>query len=168
MNILITSTNAQLDGHRVWTGRTDAGQDCLVLVARVVGLEADDVDERALDAVRRLEARYGRLVPLPALRAELADVAAAKLTRTLLSLEVSRRLYLRVANDPAGIHPGDRKAAIEVPGRGWLFYAALPEERQIHTVPASTEGVPHQARNRAHAPRRDDLPTAKGGGRKSR
>ena len=107
------------------------------LSSRVAALEAragaaapDDsaLGEAVMAAVGELDARhrYGGLVPLPDVRAELRrrGVAAddARVNAALDALERAWKIDLSVAQSPTQV--ADRAAGIERPGRGLLYYVA--------------------------------------------
>ena len=106
------------------------------LSTRVARLEAarpgagspEQLDAVVLEAVGELDARhrYGGLVPLPDVRAELRrrGVAAddATVNAALDSLERAWKIDLSVAQSPTQV--ADRAAGIERPGRGLLYYVA--------------------------------------------
>ncbi len=80
-----------------------------------------------LDAVARLDAerQYGGLVPIPALRRELARDGhrdRAAIDAALLALEDDGALRLLVAQSPATL--ADRADGIDRPGRGLIYYVA--------------------------------------------
>jgi hypothetical protein len=84
--------------------------------------------DTVLDAVSELDARhrYGGLVPLPDVRAELRRRGvAADDTTVNAALEILERAWkidLSVAQSPTQV--ADRAAGIERPGRGLLYYVA--------------------------------------------
>jgi len=90
--------------------------------------EPQPLDDAILDAVAALDRslRYGGLVPIPELRAELQrrgiDASAGGVTEALERLERGWKIDLSVAQSPAQI--ADRAAGIERPGRGLLYYVA--------------------------------------------
>jgi hypothetical protein len=106
------------------------------LTARVHALEAAgrrvvapaELTDAVLAAVGELDARhrYGGLVPLPDVRAELRrrGVAAddASVNDALDALEKAWKIDLSVAQSPTQV--ADRAAGIERPGRGLLYYVA--------------------------------------------
>lgn len=108
------------------------------LSARVAALEAvrapaaaapDDAALRdtVLAAVGELDARhrYGGLVPLPDVRAELRRRGVsddARVNDALDALERAWKIDLSVAQSPTQV--ADRAAGIERPGRGLLYYVA--------------------------------------------
>ncbi len=97
--------------------------------ARPVGpASGPPLGDLVLDAVGELDARhrYGGLVPLPDVRAELRrrGVAAddATVNSALDALERAWKIDLSVAQSPTQV--ADRAAGIERPGRGLLYYVA--------------------------------------------
>ena len=107
------------------------------LAARVAALEAargpapaaDDaaLRETVLAAVGELDARhrYGGIVPLPDIRAELRRRGVsddARVNDALDALERAWKIDLSVAQSPTQV--ADRAAGIERPGRGLLYYVA--------------------------------------------
>lgn len=108
------------------------------LTARLAALEAAGprsapaepaaLGDTVLDAVSELDARhrYGGLVPLPDVRAELRrrGVSADDTTvnAALETLERAWKIDLSVAQSPTQV--ADRAAGIERPGRGLLYYVA--------------------------------------------
>lgn len=105
------------------------------LGARLAALEAArpaaasaPLDHEVLAAVGELDARhrYGGLVPLPDVRAELRrrGVTAddATVNAALDALERAWKIDLSVAQSPTQV--ADRGAGIERPGRGLLYYVA--------------------------------------------
>lgn len=93
------------------------------------GTRATDDALRAavLAAVGELDARhrYGGIVPIPDVRAELRRSGItddAAVTAALEALERSWTIDLSVAQSPTAVK--DRAAGIERPGRGLLYYVA--------------------------------------------
>jgi hypothetical protein len=82
-------------------------------------------------AVRRLScpSLWGAVVPLPALRAEIARAAPeadrAAVDAALCWLERQWRVDLCVAQSPSTLPAHERVHGIERPGRGFLFYVVL-------------------------------------------
>ena len=83
-----------------------------------------DVADRVVRAIHALAVKHGRLVPIAELRCALADVPRPTLDHALFDLERSRRLYLKIANDPLAVR--DPEEGIRISDRGLVYYAALP------------------------------------------
>jgi hypothetical protein len=88
-------------------------------------LAQEDLRHRVAGAIAsHLEAaRSGGLVPLPALRRALSDVPRESLDRALLEMERAYEIELQIAQDPSRLT--DPAAALQVPGRGLLYFASL-------------------------------------------
>jgi hypothetical protein len=124
-------------GAKVTTAGLAARLDALAaevaaLTARLTQLERPaapplDLAPTVLDAIVALDAagRYGGLVPIPVVRAELRRRGAtddAAITDALIALERSFLIDLSVAQSPTTAP--DRDQGIERPGRGLLYYVA--------------------------------------------
>jgi hypothetical protein len=83
---------------------------------------AVDLRRRVHRAVSELgtQAHRGGLVPLPALRRALPDVAPETLEATLLEMERAYEVDLQIAQDPGGLADADQ--GLRVPGRGLLYF----------------------------------------------
>ncbi len=73
--------------------------------------------------------RYGGMVPLPDLRAALAEAAPglrrAAVDAALLDLARDYALDLQVHHDPASLTPAEERAGIWREGRGLLYFVVL-------------------------------------------
>jgi hypothetical protein len=117
-------------------GRGEAIRELLRRALQVAPGAASAWDEATLrerleTALEELNAvcRYGDVVPLPALRAEMARVAPgvdrAALDAALIELERAYRVDLLVAQSPASLPAAERSQGIARPGRGLVFYVAF-------------------------------------------
>jgi hypothetical protein len=87
----------------------------------------DTIRAAVLTAVGELDTRnrYGGIVPIPDVRAELRKGGItddAAVTAALEALERAWKIDLSVAQSPTAV--ADRAAGIERPGRGLLYYVA--------------------------------------------
>ena len=94
---------------------------------RTAESKGDAIRAAVLAAVGDLDTRhrYGGIVPIPDVRAELRRSGInddAAVTAALEALERSWKIDLSVAQSPTQV--ADRGAGIERPGRGLLYYVA--------------------------------------------
>ena len=95
-----------------------------------VTVEQTTAREKIRRALGRLHRAYGDLIRLPALRAELSDVAREIFNAELRTLERQRVIALCIAQSPALLPADERADGIWQEGRGLLFYVVPCESSE--------------------------------------